>query len=572
MAEPARKRRKTASPEEDEGPSSPLKQPPRRPSFALHTAAGADRARSPLKEPPRRLSVSPRKAVYDRSSSPLRKPPRRPSFASPTKASLARNYPSLLPQRPASRSSASPVRNGNSNRFAKGREARAYILGDRDTRPTSTREPSINGHDGQATAAAAKATKPQDTQNVTPRAQRTKTYNKAVAVNGAGDEDADLPLTPSQRSMEKLDTPRRGILYSSPSKRPQRLKDPVKHSPLRPKAPPVREKEPEIPIDEPVEEERAEVEKKKEPPNAELEHRKREKDRLIQELQDLESQVSRCAEEIVKIQGPSATHVLPPAEQDDLIAFINNITKNPSEAEEEKTPTVSNLLCSFLPFSTRIIPPPKSRQSQHKPVASHRPLELDNPLPYLEMFTNFNITTQLNLPRGRVFPGSNRVHQKHIIELTGPQKLLTASIAIVIDILAKTIIDLQILRLSPWAERELGVFIRARAQEQNLGNASWAVGTYWEIAKKRAEYWHKCESAFARLIPGATDRDGENDTEASKLKAIARKDFNRHLGRDVLVLQDRHVLLRIMWKIGFDWTGEAESDIGVEAAVPEVCK
>lgn len=37
----------------------------------------------------------------ERVSSPLRKPPRRPSFASPTKSSLARNYPNLLPSRPS---------------------------------------------------------------------------------------------------------------------------------------------------------------------------------------------------------------------------------------------------------------------------------------------------------------------------------------------------------------------------------------------------------------------------------------------------------------------------------------
>ena len=43
----------------------------------------------------RRKTSSPAQAL----SSPLRKPPRRPSLASPTKASLARNYPNLLPTR-----------------------------------------------------------------------------------------------------------------------------------------------------------------------------------------------------------------------------------------------------------------------------------------------------------------------------------------------------------------------------------------------------------------------------------------------------------------------------------------
>ena len=54
-----------------------------------------------MDEPPRkrRKTSSPVRPP----SSPLRKPPRRPSFASPTKASLARNYPNLLPTRTSPR-------------------------------------------------------------------------------------------------------------------------------------------------------------------------------------------------------------------------------------------------------------------------------------------------------------------------------------------------------------------------------------------------------------------------------------------------------------------------------------
>ncbi|KAF1959788.1 hypothetical protein CC80DRAFT_405926 [Byssothecium circinans] len=572
MEGPARKRRKTASPDTDGRPSSPLKQPPRRPSFA-HTAAGPDRPSSPLKAPPRRPSVSPTKAAFDRASSPLRKPPRRPSFASPTKASLARNYPSLLPQpRPSSSGSAVAGQNGYGHIHAKGREARAYILGDKDTQ-SSSRQETENGEDHSHAIAAAEQARTQESQNVTPRAQRTGTYKKAITNGGIiRNDDADLPMTPSQRALEEHDTPRRGILYSSPSKRPQKLKSMAKQSPLRPKAAPVQQNESEMLPDGPVENGEAEVENKKtrEPPNSELEQRRREKNRLAKELKDLENQVSRCTEEIGKIGAQSATHVLTPAEREDLIAFINKIGKTGSDAKEEQTPSISSLLCSFLPFSTRVVPPPKSGQPQQKPVASHRPLELDDPLPYLEMFTDFKITTQLNLLPGRVSQSSNRVHQMHIIDITGPQKLLTASISVVIDILTNTIIDLEIQKLSSWAERELGMYMRKKAQEQDLGNASWAMGSYWEISRKRAEYWHRCETSFARLIPGRTSNDRENAPQTSTGKTVARKDINRHLGRDVLVLEDQHVVMKISWKIGFDWTGEAESDIGVKAAVPEV--
>lgn len=135
---------------------------------------------------------------------------------------------------------------------------------------------------------------------------------------------------------------------------------------------------------------------------------------------------------------------------------------------------------------------------------------------------------------------------------------------------------MHLLRLSPWAERELGSFVRARAQETDIGNAAWAMDSYWDIAKKRAQYWQKCEATFAHLLAGRISQDAENHitkaTATAKIPktVMSRKDLNRNLGRDTLVLQDKHVLLKLNWRIGFDWTGEAESDVTVEAAFPKV--
>jgi len=132
---------------------------------------------------------------------------------------------------------------------------------------------------------------------------------------------------------------------------------------------------------------------------------------------------------------------------------------------------------------------------------------------------------------------------------------------------------MQFLRISPWAERELGAFVRAKAQERDLGNASWAMDSYWEIAKKRAQHWHKCETAFAHLLVGRPVEDAENAQSRQQSKpatTVTRKDLSRNLGRDTLILQDKHVLLKLNWQISFDWTGEAESDVSVEAAFPQV--
>jgi hypothetical protein len=498
----------------------------------------------------------------ERASSPLRNPPRRPSFASPTKASLARNYPSLLPTRPTSVGSPSrPSSRGDI--LARGKQARAFVLGETDVQEELGRERAQlrSPHETSETLPVA-----------TPRANKTggRYNNSPTSPRAVEEEEPELPATPSQRGFEEQDGPRRGVLFSSPSKRPPRMKGAVKQSPLRPKANPVQETSSVQHIEDgPVDSDAKDQAGKKEPLDPEIEKRKQEKARLKRDLADLEAQVSRCSEEIVKEQQRSPVEALRAAERMELQNFITKVSSANAEVEIE-TP-VSSLLCSFLPFSTLSIPRPQNK-ALGKPVPSHRPVELADPLPYLQMFTSLSFTTQLSLPRGKVNSYSRRVHQKHTIDIAGPQKLLTAQISVVIDTLANEIVDMQILRLSPWAKRELGSFLHKCAAEKDLGNACWAIESYWIIAQKRAQHWHQCESKFSYLLAGQTSENTENVRRQNQFetKKISRRDLNRHSGRDSLVLQDKHVLLKLNWRIGFDWTGEAESEVTVEPAFPSV--
>lgn len=189
------------------------------------------------------------------------------------------------------------------------------------------------------------------------------------------------------------------------------------------------------------------------------------------------------------------------------------------------------------------------------------------------MFTSLALSTQLELPKGKSLPSEKRVHQKRTVDISGPQKLLKAQLAINVDCLSNHLVDVDVLHLSSWAERELGTFMRAKAREKDLGNACWAIDSFLEIATKRAHYWRRCEEAFASLLPGRAAADAKvTSTAALKSSTILRKDLSRHLGRDTLILQDKHVLLKISWRITFDWTGEAESAIDVECAIPTVWK
>jgi hypothetical protein len=224
-------------------------------------------------------------------SSPARQSERRPPFASPTKASLGRNYPNSLPPQ-------SPARD---QLRARGKQARAFVLGETDADVDAQQG---LGQDAQGNAGDERATMP-SRQNV----------------NGAqrGDErEPDLPLTPSQRGIEGQDAPRRGILFSSPSKRPPRVKGPTKQSPLPSKT---AVREPHLARHVQVEHVDTQdvTETNRQPPNPEIERRKQEKARLEHELAELEAQVSRCTQEIAKEQQREDDATLTYSEQAEMM-------------------------------------------------------------------------------------------------------------------------------------------------------------------------------------------------------------------------------------------------------------
>ncbi|KAF2473378.1 uncharacterized protein BDR25DRAFT_257794 [Lindgomyces ingoldianus] len=520
MDEPLSKRRKTSPLEDIDRSSSPLKQPPRRGITPLD----ADRSTSPLKKPPRRGSFQ--------------------SFASPTKASLARHNPGLLlrPTSAGSTTSREEIR-------ARGKQRPASLLGEAEG-PSQVEEAPRSDDQEQTTAAS-------------------------LPLENVDEEEEDLPATSSAMALSWQGTPRRGILANSPSKPPPRRKAPVKPSLFKSRAlQELQNVRSGPPPAEPVNDEAAQGGKTKEPFNLELEKKKQEKALLERELKELEEDVARCVEEVRKGQNQNTPDVLLSSELDDLISFINKIC-GLATTDEQPLP-VSVLLCSFLPFTTLPIPPPLKNGEQEKPIPSHEPLELDDPLPYLQLFTSFKFTNRTTLPNLSGFsPSSSTMHQQHTIDITGPQKLLCSTISIKIDAQTHQILSLQIPRLSPWAERELGQFMRRKAQSMDLGTVAWAMQSYWEIAKKRAEYWHKCERDFSRLIVGRMSDDTENIGHKAIEKSdrnvrMTRQEMRRHLGRDVLTLQDKHILLKIRWSIGFDWSGEAESVVYVEPALPRV--
>jgi hypothetical protein len=266
-----------------------------------------------MSEPPakRRRTNSPEQ----RASGPLKQPPRRrPSFASPTKASLARGYPNILAS--TSVLAPSPKRSTHGDIIARGKQARAFVLGETDVQPGT--QPGGFGEESEATVGAHEAS---GDQNTTPRARKINLVaarRAPIDAHRVDQDETELPATPSQKGLEQ-DAPRRGVLFSSPSKRPPRVKDPVKRSPLKPKAPAVQSDDLATSVEDgPVDEDTEHARQRRQPPDPDVERRKQKKARLQREVEELEAEVSRCVEEVVNEQRRTPEEALRPTERADL--------------------------------------------------------------------------------------------------------------------------------------------------------------------------------------------------------------------------------------------------------------
>jgi hypothetical protein len=257
-----------------------------------------------MNEPPRkkRRTLSPRER--ERSSSPLKKPPRRPSFASPTKASLARFNPDLI---------ASTLRKQTEGLLGRGKQDRAFISSEQ----SGNAQGSLLAQDEEAEATAgAEQPLPKD-RRATPSPRGAEALNRGTALVEGLDEEPEPPTISLTREMER-ESPRGGVLFSSPSKRPPRLRNFAKSSHIRPKQPVSRE---DGEVDATAGAAHAETlaTKERDQPNPELEKKKREKEDFLRELGVLKSDIANSVDWIHKLQDNGSFTRLDRREQDDIM-------------------------------------------------------------------------------------------------------------------------------------------------------------------------------------------------------------------------------------------------------------
>jgi hypothetical protein len=451
--------------------------------------------------------------------------------------------------------------------------------------------------------------------------------------------EPDLPPTPTQRGIPDpvVTTPPTGI-HDTPSRRGKRK---AKGSPLKPRPQATKGKEPERPAEatEPEPEPANKRQRTAETANRHLvpadphAEKKRLRDQLLKEIDELQADVELAEEENERLrQHYTSTKAFeePTLPDEILDLLIRTTAELRPEAPPPKPTSLLSSIRSFLPFAPRPRRPPIPLPKQEPDLPTHLPIKLEDPLPYLKLFTplEYNSTITLLPPTP---PGSGTddapgpLLQNHDIQISAPFSLLSASLNLVVDTSRFSVASLSLASLTPAAEAELGTWIRARAGSEgvlgkDVSAVCWAMGRWYEVAMRRARFWLECERRFGsgegrrrevlrlkevgrrrkagpragsrrilRVEGGGAEGDGEDGAEGEAVdggeihddeegedgvgkEKWTRKQIRQQMGRSVMILDDGKVELKIGWEIRFDWTGEAESYITGRARVPRGCE
>ncbi|KAH7323613.1 hypothetical protein BKA65DRAFT_598194 [Rhexocercosporidium sp. MPI-PUGE-AT-0058] len=418
-------------------------------------------------------------------------------------------------------------------------------------------------------------------------------------------DEPELPPTPTQLGIADpvVTTPPSGI-HDTPSKRARKKKalgGKLKSSPLKPRDPPPQEPPQPVPqlglkLEKPRRRKSARFLIPEDPHAS----KKKERDDLLKQLQQLQADVALANQENerLRIRSESRKKGLSAAPNPDELRSMLLRSTAP-EAPTEPVPKLSSIfqsMQSFLPFAKR-----RRRAAatiSEKPMPSHLPIALSDPLPYLQAFSPLTYSSTITLlPSEAVSSDSSLldeqpVLQRHVITASHPSGLFTTRLSMTVDTSAHTIAALDILRLDMNAEKELGTFIRARARSEHpLGKditvVCWAMSRWIEVSIQRAQFWCAVEHDFGtpqdraktmqkkrkRKRQGLVDDEastsnGKGLNENEEKHVWTRRQLLPQIGRTSLELANEHVELRFEWRITFDWTGEVETNISASARLP----
>ena len=254
---------------------------------------------------------------------------------------------------------------------------------------------------------------------------------------------------------------------------------------------------------------------------------------------------------------------------------------------------------AWLPFAKPAEPTETKKEEEDlPPPISHHPIKMTaaEELPFLQILTPFTITST-GAPLSEADMASNT--RRHTISLRAADyaPLFSAQLSLTVDLADFSVSDLKVRRLDPSAEAELGPFVddllirTDRAVGRNVAVVCWAMGEWFRVAVRRAAFWRALhaemgsEEVLAENVgvlwrrKGAVVARGEAEEEEEGfvgVKGGSAADLVPWMGRRAAVVPvgvaAEGVMVRIEWRISFDWAGDALSKVDIAVGVPGYCE
>ncbi|KAI5856674.1 hypothetical protein GGS23DRAFT_394578 [Durotheca rogersii] len=353
------------------------------------------------------------------------------------------------------------------------------------------------------------------------------------------------------------------------------------------------------------------------------------RDSLLAEVGRLKSDLELAgrANDRIYQQQQASRDKSAPSEPEDKDGLLDLLRRHALPPEQEPAPRPSQDWLeaalnpiSLLPFSKPdlLLPPllPPQKESAHeteKPPTSHHPVPMtaEEELPYLQVFTPLAFASTMSiLPRDDTADGPGPLLQRHAIAIAStPPGLFVARVEMTVNTKSLAIVDLRVPHLDPAAVNELGPLAEriirgagSSALARNIGVLTWAMGEWLRVAVRRARFWHavqkdlggseglaRCaremrevlKKGVTRTRPPRDEEDEDNSENEGGAEPgnpqipLTKADLLPYMGKTDLDLEladadgaEEAPSIRIRWRIEFDWTGEAQSKMGLLVSAP----
>ncbi|QPG94264.1 hypothetical protein C2857_005549 [Epichloe festucae Fl1] len=326
----------------------------------------------------------------------------------------------------------------------------------------------------------------------------------------------------------------------------------------------------------------------------------KERDRLRRELASLRREMDLAARENERIRAMQrAGRIVAPDNVEDVLNLVQKTLvatgTAPSPGLAHQMAQAALKPMGILPFGpSKLIPQQGDSGGEEQDIKSHHPVQMsaEDELPFLQLFSPFSATSQVS-----VLPAvpNQPIRQRRQITLRSRDVpgLFTARVDMVVNAMNLNILALKIPALEPSARPELGAFVDKicngdcnRSMHHNIGIISWAMGEWYRLAVQRARFWSQLEqnltakgdylSSIAQMRePSGEQNDSDLDTHDEALDRCDKADLLRFMDQRSYEIPiptateaGPEATIRLEWNIRLDWTGEAQSKMGLFLGVP----